>query len=197
MPAPRIPCAGGGSCVLALVLHPGYSGYAALDGWGLKACRTTHLLHDGPKRAAMLVQLVTDLVRRYRPARVVLGIPPRDTDDTRTLRMEAVRVVTALHVLVTTRPLHQAKAALGFRVERGTPDGLASHLAHRFFPQLIRRLTRDVSHFWYRRSAWHALAIALTELVEFRPFAAAALVPASGHAIAAFAHAVQAAALRV
>lgn len=183
--------------MLALVLHPGYSGYAALDGWGLKACRTSHLLHDGPNRAAMLVQLVTDLVRRYRPARVVVGVPPRDTDDTRALRLQATRVVASLQIAVFAQPIHHATEVLGFRPVRGSPNGLARHLTAHYFPQLVRRLTRDVSRFWYRRSAWHALALALAGLVEYRPFAAAALVPATGHALVAFTHALQAAALRV
>ena len=74
MPHRTIPN-GPAPCVLALMIHPGHSGYAALDGFGERAFGTTQLSRVPSERASILVRLLGRLARRTRPTRIVLGVP--------------------------------------------------------------------------------------------------------------------------
>lgn len=134
----------------------------------------------------MLVRLIARLVRRYRPARLVFGVTDCDTPAARSLRVIAARAARRLGVQALSRSVSAALSRLGFIARRGSPNGLAKHLAEHFVPMLRREVATVLDRFWHRRPAWHALAVALLELVEIDPFAAAALVPASGHAIPPF-----------
>lgn len=191
------PARGATPAALALVLHPTYSGYAALDGFGARAFGTSRLPRNVSDRTSMLVRLIESLVRRVRPARIVLGIPPRDEPKALILRRLVSRLCSKLRVEVVVRPLACALERLGFSRRSTERNGLANHLVRNFLPELFTQLRRGLDRFWYRRPAWHAAALALSELVEIAPFSAAALVPASGHSVAPFRVALQAATARV
>lgn len=134
---------------------------------------------------------------RTRPARVVLGIPPRDQPLAASLRRRATRLCRELGVPVAVRPVAGAFVRLGFQGRSRERNGLAKHLVRNFLPELFTRLRRGLDRFWYRRPSWHALALAVCELVDVAPMSAAALVPASGHRIIPFRDALRAAASRV
>lgn len=188
---------GAGPSTLALVLHPTFSGYAALDGFGARAFGTSRLRHDPRDRTPMLVRLIEGLIRRIRPTRIVLGIPPRDEPLAASLRRSASRLCRRLRVAVVVRPLDHARERLGFPKRSTERHGLARHLVRNFLPELFTRLRRGLDRYWYRRPAWHSVALALSELMAVAPLSAAALVPAAGHRVPAFKAALAAALPRV
>lgn len=176
--------------MLALMLHPGYSGYAALDGWGGRAFGTSRLAGSAD-RASMLVRLVRRLARRLRPARVVLGIPARGAALAAPLRRATARACRALGLAVVSRPLRGALERLGAEGLPPSRNALARHLVGRFVPGLFHEFRDRLDRLWHRRPAWHAVALAVSELAEVSPMSAAALAPAAGHAVPAFARAVR------
>jgi hypothetical protein len=145
----------------------------------------------------MLVRLIEGLVRRVRPARVVLGIPPRDEPLAASLRRQALRLCRKLNVSVVVRPMAYAFGRLGFSGRSRERNGLANHLVRNFLPELFTRIRRSLNRLWHRRPAWHASALALSELADVAPLSAAALVPAVGHRVPAFKAALEAALPRV
>lgn len=134
----------------------------------------------------MLVELVRRLIRRHRPARLVLGVPARDTGVSRTLRDLAERAARNLGVPAISRSVGATLRRLGFVARHGARNGLAQFLTTHFVPALRHEVTMSLNRLWHRRPAWHALALALHELVEVAPFAAAALAPATGHEVPSF-----------
>ena len=191
------PAPGPRPATLALVLHKTYSGYAALDGFGARAFGTARFGHSASDRSSMLVRLIGGLVRRVRPTRVVLGIPPGDGPLATSLRRYAERLCRRLRVPFVVRPVGEACGRVGFAGRSKERNGLARHLVRNFLPELFTRLRRGLDRFWYRRPAWHAAALALSELMAVAPLSAAALVPASGHRVPAFKAALAAALDRV
>lgn len=187
----RRPSPGTGPSVLALMLHPAYSGYAALDGYGALAFGTSYLARAAADRAAMLVRLVRRLVRRVRPGRVVLGVAASDGPLASSLRRLARRVAKRLRLEVVVRHLREACERLGMARRSRARNGLARHLVGNFVPELFHRFGERLDRLWHRRPAWHALALAVSEFAEFAPLSAAALVPAAGHGIPSFARALR------
>lgn len=182
---------------LALVLHPTYSGYAALDGFGARAFGTSRLPPGPSDRTSMLVRLIEGLVRRVRPSRVVLGIPPRDEPLAASLRRAASALCRRLGVSVVVRPVAHALGRIGFDTRPRERNGLAKHVVRHFLPELFHRLRRGLDRLWHRRPAWHAAALALSELAEVAPMSAAALVGPSGHRLRPFRAALEASLARV
>lgn len=66
------------------------------------------------------------------------------------------------------------------------PNTLATRLVHGFLPELAPHLEHTEAVAWYHRSAWHATALALAELVEHAPVAAAALARPEAFAMGRF-----------
>lgn len=180
----------GGPTVLALMLHPGCSGYAALDGYGKRAFGTTRLSRIAD-RASILVRLLHRLARQARPVRVVLGIPPHDRTLNASLREVARRTCRRLHLNVVTRPLGHAFDRLGVADRAPSRNSLARYLIDHYVPELFHKFTARVERLWQRRPAWHALALAMSELVDVSPLSAAALAPAAGHRVPSFSRALQ------
>lgn len=190
MPHRTIPN-GPAPCVLALMIHPGHSGYAALDGFGERAFGATQLSRVPAERASILVRLLGRLARRTRPTRIVLGVPRAADPFAASLREEARRACRRLHLDVVVRPLARALERLGAAGRPQGRNGLARHLTERFFPGLFHKFTARLGRLWKRRPAWHALALALSELVEVAPLSAAALAPAAGHRVPSFRNALR------
>lgn len=188
---PQKPFRASSPTVLALMIHPGYSGYAALNGYGDHVIGTTYLSRRPRDCASMLVRLIQRLVERVRPQRVVLGISPRDATRVGSLRVCVRRLCKQLRLDVVTRPIGDAFKRLGVTTRFRSRNGFARYLIDHFVPDLFHRYTTRLARIWKRRPAWHALALTVSELVDLSPLSAAALVPASGHRIPSFTRALQ------
>lgn len=172
--------------VLALTIRPGYSGFALLDGFGERAFGTCQLSRRPSDRPSVLVRLIQRLVGSTRPTCVAIGVSRRDGPEAAILRRRATRLCRDLGLEVVIRPLATAFTRLGIATRSPGRDALARHLTQNFVPGLIHRCRKTLKRIWYRRPAWHALALAVSELVAVAPLSAAALVPAEGHRLPAF-----------
>lgn len=180
------PSPSAGSSVLALTLRPGYSGFAFLDGFGERAFGTCQLSRRPSDRPSVLVRLIQRLVGSTRPTCVAIGVSRRDGPEAAHLRRRAARLCRDLGLDVVIRPLATAFTRLGLASSTPGRNALARHLTQNFVPGLMHRCRKTLRRVWYRRPAWHALALAVSELVNVAPFSAAALVPAEGHRLPAF-----------
>ncbi|TAK32761.1 MAG: hypothetical protein EPO40_01665 [Myxococcaceae bacterium] len=164
--------------VLALVLHPGCSGHVVVDGYGVvpRSFRMRRVSHHRVRyKARALRRLLTQIVRRFAPTRAVLGVSRRDDRASQALRTEASRVFDSLQLPFVVRGVHLG-VALVVRGARGDrPNTLATRLVEGFTPELAPHLEQTEAVAWYHRAAWHSTALAIAELVERAPMAAAAL----------------------
>lgn len=167
------------------MLHPGYSGYAAIDGFGVRAFATTHL-PEATDPAAMLVRLVRRLLRQLRPKALVLGVPTRDEPSARELREIVFAHAAGVGVPVEARDLRVGLALIGLNRRVARRAALAEVLVRHFFPELAPEYTTALDRLWHRRPAWHALVLALHALVETHPRTAAAIARQSSRAIPSF-----------
>jgi len=164
--------------VLALVLHPGCSGHVVVDGYGVvpRSFRMRRVSqHRVRYKARALRRLLTQIVRRFAPTRAVLGVSRRDDRASQALRAEASRVFDSLRLPFVIRGVHLG-VSLVVRGARGDrPNTLARRLVEGFTPELAPHLEQTEAVAWYHRAAWHSTALAIAELVERAPMAAAAL----------------------
>lgn len=163
--------------VLCLTLHPGASGHAVLDGYGVQRkgfFSTRYLVRGARTPLRSLRLLLKRSLLRYRPHCVVLGIADADVDLARELRDEARRIARAARVSVVTRWLREGRLLIANRTHLGV-EQLARRIAEGFLPDLGAEVQALRKNVWYRRPAWDALALALVELTHRRPRVAAAL----------------------
>lgn len=186
-----------GPSVAAILLHPGYTGYAAVDGYGVLGFGSSWPARATSDQASVLVRLVTRLVRAIRPERVVIGVPSSGARVSSVVERLVAEACRGLRCTVVKRRLGTALRRLGAPARSKVRNGLARHLVDHFVPELFHRFTDGLERLSRRRPSWHALALALSELVEVAPFAAAALVPAAGHNLPTFRKALQLASSRV
>lgn len=171
------------SRVLALQLHAGMSGFAALDGFGLTpgSWKTSRVATRSPQALARHLRA---LIRRFHPSVVVLGVSRRAEAVDLRLRRLACAVMRSLRVAVIVRHVREAYALLRGRIRGTHREELATTIVDGFLPELIGaaslRGVRD------RRSAWHAIAVALVELVRRHPLSAAALATSRAFSIPTF-----------
>jgi len=148
------------------------SGFAALDGFGLVSgsWKTSRVV---TRSANALTRYLRWLVLRFRPSVVVLGVSRRTAAADTRLRRLACRALHSLGVPTVVRHVHEAYALLRGRIRGAHREELATTIVEGFLPELVgaARLKRIGD----RRSAWHAIAVALVELVRRYPLSAAAL----------------------
>jgi len=126
-------------------------------------------------KARALRRLLTQIIRRFAPTRAVLGVSRRDDRASQALRAEASRVFDSLRLPFVIRGVHLG-VSLVVRGARGDrPNTLATRLVEGFTPELAPHLEQTEAVAWYHRAAWHSTALAIAELVECAPMAAAAL----------------------
>lgn len=179
MRAPAVPA----SRILALQLHAGMSGAAALDGFGLTpgSWKTSRV---ATRSTDALTRYLRWLVRRFRPSVVVLGISRRVAAADRKLRRLACEVLQALRVRVVMRHVREAYALLRGRIRGTHREELATTIVEGFLPELVG--SASLKRIRDRRSAWHAIAVGLVELVHRFPLSAAALATSRAFSIQPF-----------
>lgn len=164
--------------VLSFVFHTSYSGRVALDGFGLvdRSLLASRLgLRSRSEKFNVLKQLLRRSLRRFRPSVVVLGFSHCDSCTSRVLRDNAINVLRASHVPVVVRPVRDGHSMLCERVRGRRRNQLARAIVSGFLPELAARLPQTDGSDPRLRSLWHAVAVALRELLERFPRAAAAL----------------------
>jgi hypothetical protein len=182
------------SRVLALVVAPRFSGAAVVDGFGLADFASwnhnAHLTLDEKARA--LAERAARLARLHRPGRIVLGIPLREDYRGRLMRAEVRRSLGRFGVAFSERPVAEARRLVLGRTRGRGANALHAVVVRGFFPELADRVrrTREAGAYW--RHAFDATAVAVEELVEIAPRAAAALAQPEAFASDAFAHAIAA-----
>lgn len=187
--------------ILSFVLALRYPGYAVLDGFGLAPAgfRGLDLYRTPPEgRPRALQRALERLLRHFRPACVVLGIPPEWDSARAALRRAVEAVLVQAGVPFSAQSTsHACELFLG-RPRQRRRDELAATL-HRHFrlaDALPRRgrgrvdlsasVARHGERERYHRSAWKAVALALGELARACPFAAGALVHEHAEPLPAF-----------
>ena len=186
--------------VLCLVLRSGSIGHVVLDGFGVaeRSFFTSRVDHLPPAaRFAWMAALVTHSCARYRPTRVVLGLPGRLHADRLTLAEHLLRHLRGARLHASVKRLSEAARVLVGHVQYRMADEIVDHLVAHFVPDLAPRHTRGNPLAWYWRPAWCALAIALAELVEHHPLVAAALARPSAFSLRSFRAALAAAGARI
>lgn len=173
--------------VLAFQLHAGSSGQCVLDGFGLApgGWKTSRV---ATRTTASLVHFIQRAVTRYRPAVVVLGVSRRDALSDAPLRDRAAAALRRRSVPFVIRHMREAYGLLRDHIRGTRREELAYTLVEGFLPDLRSHLV--LKRLRERRSAWHALALALVELVHRFPRAAAALATARAFSIRPFREAV-------
>lgn len=187
--------------ILSFVLALRYPGYAVLDGFGLApgGFRGLDLSRTPPEeRPGALQRALERLLRRFRPACVVLGIPPEWDTARAALRRAAEAILARAGVPFSVQPTSDACELMLGRPRQRRRDELATTL-HRHFrlaDTLPRRgrgrvdlnacVARHGERERYHRSAWKAVALALGELARACPFAAGALVHEHAEPLPAF-----------
>lgn len=164
--------------VLSFIFHASYSGRIALDGFGIveKSFLTSRLgLESSAEQLPVLTRLLHRSIKRFHPAIVVLGVSRFDTPASRVLRVQAKKVLKALHVPVVTRSISKGYALLRDRVRGTGRYELARAIVEGFLPELRPELLHTRASERRMRNLWHVIAIALRELVVRSPRAAAAL----------------------
>lgn len=176
--------------VLCFVFDTRYAGYAALDGFGLAPSgfrSTTVKQLTATRRRDSLVLKLRDTIERFSPARLVLGVSRRARRFARSFLTRARALASRLGLPVVERDAsssarlllgdsHSRRGALGralvdqFRLADALPR------RGRGAVDLERRIARRGERTRCHRAAWQAVALALLELTEQRPFAAGALV---------------------
>lgn len=179
MSAPFVPA----SRILALQLHAGMSGSAALDGFGLApgSWRTSRV---ATRSADTLARYLRSLIRRFRPSVVVLGVSRRAAAVDTRLRRLACNLLRSLGVPVVVRHVREAYALLRGRIRGTHREELATTIVEGFLPELVGRAR--LKRIRDRRSAWHAIAVALVELIRRHPLSAAALATPRAFSIPPF-----------
>lgn len=160
------------SRILAFQLHAGCSGTCVLDGFGL-APHGWFNSRVATRSTEALTRLIRRSVRRFRPSAVVLGVSRRTAALDTMLRRTASAALRPLGIPVVVRHTREAYRLFRDRIRGTRREELAHTIAVNFLPDLVPGFTpKRVRE---RRSAWHALALALVELVHRFPRAAAAL----------------------
>jgi hypothetical protein len=162
--------------VLAVVPTPRLAGFAVIDGsglapkgfatWSLRVTKTDH------GRFHSLTRRLLRSIRQYQPAVLVLGIPRFDVAKSRMLREVAANVATACDLPVIVRSVADARRLLLGRTRGQVQHALADRLTRGFFPELAN-VKSDATSERYRCHAFEAVALALCELVDRLPLAAA------------------------
>jgi hypothetical protein len=186
--------------ILCLTLRAGSVGHAVLDGFGVAegSFFTSRLDHLSPSaRFRALVRLVRESCRRFRPTRVVFGLPGPHRADRLALANRLVQRLAKIRVALSVKRLRDAARLLVERLRYTMADEIVERLARHFAPDLAPLVDRTRSRPPYWRAAWYALAIALATLVEHHPMDAAALAQPSAFALASFRTALQSALHRV
>ncbi len=160
------------SRILAFQLHAGCSGQCVLDGFGL-APEGWKISRRATRTEQSLRAFLTGAVERFRPSAIVLGVSRRMTAIDAALRFHALSLLRSFGIPIVFRSVRTAYALLRGRVRGVRREDLARTIAQCFLPDLERVLTP--AHARDHRSAWHALAVALVELVRRFPRAAFAL----------------------
>ncbi len=165
--------------ILALTLHPRYTGFAALDrnglmpdGFGITSMRR---FHTKAEQARFLVILLQRAIVRFHPASVVLAVPPSGRRRERWLTHVAMEYLVRAGPAVIWRSFAEARAGLLAAHERTIYRPLLHLLTWRYFPELARY--RDIGsvsrRYW--RPAWDALVLAVHDLGLLFPRILAAL----------------------
>ncbi len=184
MPTPHEPA--DATRVLAVVLHPTYSGLAVIDRWGLVAFVTWNFyrFRTETELLAALDRALLRALADHRPAYAVVATSRRDDPRARPMLRTARRVLAKAGVPVVIRSVATGRHLLLGRIKGDRPDDLPDRIARGFFPDLARWLRVDAAGRYehpdherahFRRHAWHAVALALDELVRRHPGAAFAL----------------------
>jgi hypothetical protein len=161
------------SSVLALVLHPRYSGNAVIDRWGLVPNGLQSWDLRRHRSAAAMREAVEKRLRRslrhHRPGLVVLGVSRRDDARSRALRLSAERMLRGLRVRFVVRSVADGRRLLVGRIRGRRRGELTERLTRGFFPELAFHQNRSAGGERYRRHGWHALALAILEMARRHP----------------------------
>jgi hypothetical protein len=169
--------------VLAVLPVPRFTGLAVVDGtgivpggflsWNLRASKT------GAERLVVLRKKLLDVLSRFRPTVVVIGI--RDCKSVAATEMrEAVQQIALAHGLaVVHRRVVESRRLLLGRPGGDVKNALARELVRGFFPGLAT-WKKGSNSSRYRCHAFSALALCLHELALRAPLSAAAISNADG-----------------
>lgn len=160
------------SRILAFQLHAGCSGRCVLDGFGLtpdgwKTSRTA------TRSVYSLTRFIHRSVKHFQPSAIVLGVSRRRAAADTDLRRRAFDALRPLGLPVVVRHMREAYQLFRGRVRGDQREELARTIAVNFLPDL--EPTFSPKRVRVARSAWHALALALVELIHRFPRAATAL----------------------
>jgi hypothetical protein len=160
--------------ILAIVLHPGVAGSAALDGFGLvPGSASTHRI---ARAREGVTTILTRAVASARPTHVVLGVSKRCALEDLVLTRQAMLALRAMGVPVVRRSIAAGEEVFGIPQHKGKRFHLGHAIVRNFFPHLRSRLPASSARESHLRPLWHAVLIALHELTRRAPRAAAALL---------------------
>lgn len=175
--------------ILCVTLRSASVGHAVLDGFGVveSSFFTSRLDHLPPgQRYRKLIRMLLASCRRFRPTRVVLGLPGALRSDRQALAARLAHRLRRCRVDIAVRRFCHAARLLVGRLRYTMADEVVERLAAHFVPELTPLVARTRSSPRYWRPAWYAVAIALATLVEHHPFDAAALARPSAFHLAPF-----------
>lgn len=184
--------------ILAVVPAHRFAGFAVIDGYGIpdggfETWKLERWESRNAKALAFAGRLI-DALHRFKPAVVVLGIPPADSPDCQLLRAAARR---ELHpVPVIERSVMDGRRLILGRQAGSSATEFFDRIVTGFFPHLERFVSSAPIVVQYRRHAFGAAALALAELVDRAPRTAAALARPSAFDMGTFSRSVTAAELR-
>lgn len=175
--------------VLCITLRSGSVGHAVLDGFGVAegSFFTSRLDHLQPSlRYQKLLRLLRSSCRRFRPTRIVFGLPGPVRADRLALATRLSRRLRSQDVAVSVKRLCHAARLLVERFRYTMAHDVVERLAAHFVPSLTSFVDRDHANPRYWRAAWYAVAVALATLVEHHPYDAAALAQPSAFSLRPF-----------
>jgi hypothetical protein len=131
-----------------------------------------------------LERFLSRSIQRFRPSTIVLSVSRRTAPADEALRVHALTFLRSFRLPVVQRSVRDAYMLLRGRIRGAHRNELARTIAVNFLPELRDQLS--LSQVRDHRSAWHALAVALVELVHRFPRSAAALATSRAFSIPQF-----------
>jgi hypothetical protein len=184
--------------VFSLVPARRYAGLAVVDGFGMpehgfQTCKLDRFRSLVEKKAAFALRL-TRALRKFRPTLAVLGIPKYDDDTCRALRKVAETIFKSAGLPFVIRSVAESRHLLLGKYMGDSEDEFAKSIVSGFLPELARFLKPSAIIRQYRRHAWEAVGLAITELLGRAPLQAAALARPGAFAMGTIAETLQQAA---